>query len=171
MKLRRLDDKDLPFMKEWMKDREITVNFRTSFEGFSDEMLLKFIRESYSEQNIHLAVVNEEDEYLGTISLKNINYIDKNAEYAIVLRKKAIRKNVATKATEAILKLGFEELNLKKIYFNVYSENLRAVGFYEKMGFVYEGEFKRHIFINNEFKDIKWYCVFNKGEKNNDDKI
>lgn len=36
------------------------------------EKVKKFIENSFNEENKHFAIVNSSDEYLGTISLKNI---------------------------------------------------------------------------------------------------
>lgn len=170
MKIRRLDIKDAILMIEWMKDKEINSNFRIDFNKMTIDEVEKFILNSYDKQNIHMAIVNEHDEYLGTVSLKNIDYINKNAEYAIVLRRKAIGKGIAKIGTKEILKIAFEYLNLNKVYLNVYSDNKRAIKFYEKMEFLYEGEFKECIFRDNDFVNIKWYSVFNHGNRNKNDK-
>lgn len=54
------------------------------FKNFTEEDIKKFIDNgNESSKNIHYACVDEEDNYLGTISLKNIDIRNKNAEYAI----------------------------------------------------------------------------------------
>ncbi|MEL7605884.1 MAG: GNAT family protein [Sedimentibacter saalensis] len=168
MVLRKLQDKDYEYMKEWMNDEEITSNFRTDFKNIKENEIRKFIQNSYTEVNINLAVVNVMDEYMGTISLKNINHTDKNGEYAIVLRKKAIGTGLATLATEELLRISFCELGLNRVYLNVYSENLRAIKFYEKVGFKYEGEFKKHICVNNVFKNLMWFAILKEEYKLNE---
>jgi len=159
MALRKLEKKDYIYMKEWMQDEDITSNFRTNFNNKKEDEILKFIENSCNDRDINLAIVNENDEYMGTISLKNINYIDRNGEYAIVLRRQAIGTEVAKIATAEILDMAFNKLKLERIYLNVYSQNTRAVKFYKKFGFKYEGEFKKHIFYNNEFKDLMWFAI------------
>lgn len=158
--IRKLENKDAEYMLEWMKDKDINCNFKTKFSDFSKQEVMNFIYNSYDSDNKHFAIINEDDEYQGTISLKNINNIDRNAEYSIVLRKSAIGNGVGRKATGDILRFAFEELKLHKVYLNVLSENIRAIKFYEKMNFKYEGEFKEHFFINGEFKDVKWFSIF-----------
>lgn len=159
MKLRKLKFKDAESMYEWMMDYECNRNFRFDSTKITLESCKNFIEKSLSDkENLNLAIVNENDEYLGTISLKNINYNDLNAEYAISVRKEYHGTGVAKKATQELLKYAFEELHLNKVYLNVLSENIRAIKFYEKIGFEYEGEFKKHLRINSEYKDLKWYC-------------
>ena len=161
MDLRKLSKKDADFMLEWMRDPELIKNFRSNFEDSTNDTVISFIENSINdENNLHYAIVNNYDEYLGTISLKSINKTDKNAEYAIALRKIAIGKGVAKDATKAILDIAFDRLNLRKVYLNVLEENIRAIRFYEKFGFRYEGEFRDHIYIHGEFKTLKWYAIF-----------
>ena len=51
--------------------------------------MISFIKSSWEDKNnVYYAITEEKDNYIGTVSLKHINYIDKNAEYAIVIRKK-----------------------------------------------------------------------------------
>ena len=136
IKLRPLKLTDADYMKEFAEDEDISKNLLFTRYPFSTENMISFIKSSWEDRrNVHYAIANENDEYIGTISLKNISYIDKNAEYAIVTRKKFWGLNVASSATDKILNYGFNTLNLNKIYLNVLSSNLRAVRFYEKYGF------------------------------------
>lgn len=170
MKLRKLEYKDIPFMLEWMHDPEMTRYLKFDFESATEESQKVFIDNSFNDNNVSFAIVDEEDdEYLGSISLKNINYEDRNAEYAICIRKGSTGKNIAYNASTMILDYAFNELNLNRVYLDVVSDNIRAVKFYEKFGFIYEGEFKEAINIKGNLKNIKWYRMLKseyKGGKN-----
>ena len=163
MRLRELKEKDADGMLEWMNDPEIMKNFRFSSKGRDKEQVLHFIRTATTQivdgQSMHFAVVDDNDEYLGTISLKEVDLVAKNAEYAISLRKRAQGKGIGTEATQKLLKLAFEEFDLERVYLNVLSENRRAMALYEKCGFVYEGEFRKHLFLAEEYKSLKWYSM------------
>lgn len=160
MHIRKLCYKDADFMLEWMHEKDSSLLFRFDTMSQTRENVLNFIDLAQQYKNdIHLAVADENDEYLGTVSLKNINYNDQNAEYAISMRACARGTGAASFATEEVLKIAFEKLKLHKIYLNVVSDNLRAIHFYEKYGFVYEGEFKQHLKIQSKFKDLKWYRI------------
>lgn len=163
MKTRKLMTKDVEGILNWMKDPEINRFFRMDADGASKETVLRFIEMSQEQvNNIHLAVTDDDDNYLGTVSLKNINRENQSAEYAISMCKLSHGTGASQFATEEILKLGFEVLGLHRIYLNVLSENYRANKFYQKCNFVYEGEFKEAILIRGEFKDLKWYRILKK---------
>lgn len=159
--LRKLKEKDACFMIEWMKDPNLNCFFSFDANNITYENTIEFIlKADIDKLNSHYAIVDEADEYLGTISLKNIDNHNNHAEYAISLRACAIGKGVAAEATQKILDIAFNDMNLNKVYLNVLSDNNRAIRFYEKMGFTYEGEFIKHIKIKGEYKNLKWYSIF-----------
>lgn len=158
--LRKLMEKDTEYMMEWMLDADITKNFQIDFSVYTEAKIKSFIKNSYSDENQHFAFVDANDTYLGTVSLKNISYKDKNAEYAIVTRKIAQGTGAAEKATRDILEYAFNTLMLEKVYLNVLEENVRANRFYKKCGFELEGRAKHHICINGVFHNLNWYAIY-----------
>lgn len=178
MKLRTLELKDASGMVEWMTDPQINKFFRFEIKDITIESAEQFIRKAREEgeqgKTYHYAIADEQDRYLGTISLKNIDGIVKSAEYAISLRKAAQGRGIASWATESILRMAFEEMGLQRIYLNVLSENYNAIRLYEKMGFLYEGEFRNHLDVHGEIKSLKWYAMlreeyYNRGDKRHED--
>lgn len=158
--LRKLEEKDIPFMLEWMHDEESKSIFQNDFSLINASKAKEFVLYSFDEKNQHFAIVDDkDDEYLGTISLKNIDLKNKNAEYAISTRKKARGTGCNYEATQLIIKYAFEQLYLHKVYLNVLSSNKRAIAFYKKNGFIYEGTFKNHLYVNNEYQDLEWYGI------------
>ena len=160
MKLRKLSVKDIPLIKEWMSDQSINSQFKTDFSVYTYDEIAKFIQDAQDfSSHRHYAIVDDHDEYLGTISLKEIDLINLKAEYAVVLRSKAIGTSAAKDATQKILDIAFNELKLNKVYLNVLATNLRANRFYQKFGFVFEGTFRQDLKIENEFYDLNWYSI------------
>lgn len=164
--LRGLKPSDAEHMLEFVRDPEIAKHFLYTRYPTSLENFENFIRESWGNRAaVHFAIESEDGEYAGTVSLKEINYIDRHAEYAIVVRKEFWGTGLSKAATKAIIDYGFKKLNLEKIYLNVLATNDRANKFYQKMGFESEGTFKNHLFIDGGYVDLHWYCVFNSSLK------
>lgn len=163
MRLRKLVEKDAEGMLEWMHDPEIQKRFRFDAGQQNMDSVLNFIKHAdiklIDGADMHYAIADENDEYLGTISLKNIELTDKKAEYAISLRRKAQGKGIAFAATKEILRLAFECYGFERIYLNVLADNEKAIRLYEKVGFVYEGAFRKHLFLGGEYKTLKWYSM------------
>lgn len=134
MKLRKLELKDAQFMLEWMHDESIVKYMQADFSSKTINDCIRFV--NYSKDttgNLHLAIVDDNDEYMGTVSLKNIE--DNKAEFAISVRKRAMGKGYSKYAINAIISVGFEELKLSSIYWYVSNCNKRALRFYDKNGF------------------------------------
>ena len=156
--LRKLEEKDVPYMLEWMHDPSIACFFRFDAMGMTEEKCLEYIRTANSDNNSkHFAIADENDEYLGTISLKNIDYEKKEAEYAISTRKIVHGTGTATLATNEILKIAFEDLGLNRVYLNVLKENGRANAFYQKVGFQFDYSEKQAIENHGNYIDLNWY--------------
>jgi len=165
---RPLEKKDAPLMLEWMKDPEVNRFFRFnpermsigSVDAFIDNNITHHTTNEYNTvQYVNLAIVDDSDEYFGTVSLKNIDHDASNAEYAIALRTVAQRRGIGWTATAKILNLAFDTLGLERVYLNVLSNNESAIRFYNKFGFIYEGEFVNHLRLRGEFVSLKWYRI------------
>lgn len=165
--LRDLLYKDIPYMLEWMRDPQITSCFKKDFENFSEREVRQFIDSARLNGSIHFAVTDEYDVYQGTVSLKNISDIDKNAEYSIVMRKNAQHTGLAMQATRQILDYAFEKLNLRKVYLNCLEKNQNAINFYLKCGFVKEGTLVGQWFVGNEYQNLCLFAAYR--EKYNSD--
>lgn len=134
MKLRKLNHKDAPLMLEWMHDDSVVQHMQTDFSKKSLADCEEFIRSCQSDKrNVHKAIVDDNDIYMGTVSLKNITETD--AEFAITVRKAAMHKGYSKYGMQEIIRIGFEELNLQFIYWCVSPDNKRAVHFYDKNGY------------------------------------
>lgn len=129
------DKEDAPLMLEWMHDPDVVQNMQADFAHKTLSDCENFIRVSYTDdKNLHLAVVDDNNTYMGTVSLKNIE--NDAAEFAITVRKNAMGKGFSKYAMSEIIRIGLEELNLKSIYWCVSPENKRAVKFYDKNGYM-----------------------------------
>lgn len=134
MKLRILELKDAPLMLEWMHDKSVVEDLRTNFLSKTMEDCENFIKSSWNDQrNWNKAIVDDEDVYMGTVSLKNIK--DNTAEFGITVRAAAMGKGYAISAMQEALKIGFEEMGIDRVYWCVSQDNKRALRFYDKNGF------------------------------------
>ena len=164
IRLRRLEVKDVPFMLEWMKDEDTKHIFQKDMSSITEEQAKSFVACSDNAIedgcSLNYAVVDDsDDEYLGTISLKELDLKNKNAEYAVSFRKCAQGKGTALEATKILLDKAFNELGLHRVYLNVLTTNIRANKFYEKVGFKFEGTSRGILWHEGEFKDLNWYAM------------
>lgn len=163
MDIRKLEEKDAELMLEWMYDDSVVKNLFTDFSKKGINDCISFIQISLIDtQNVNLAIVDDNDTYMGTVSLKHIDKDRKSAEFAITIRKIAMGKGYSIFGMNKILELAKKELKLETIYWCVSKKNLRAIKFYNKHGFKvcsdipsnYAQFYPQHI-----LKDLIWYFV------------
>lgn len=159
--IRKLKSADAERMLEWMHDDDITKHLRLNGRNATKDDVLLFIENAKDESiNLHRAVVNQSDDYLGTISLKNIDQEKKEAEYAIAMHPVALGTGAAFVASEQILKVAFEQLGLQRVYLNVLEENERAVRFYTKLSALgFKLEKQTTMEFHGTEKKLLWYAT------------
>lgn len=161
MNLRELEIKDAPYMLEWMQDDSVVKNLRGKFSSKTIEDAKKFIIDSQSlKHDVHLAIVSDEDEYMGTVSLKNIDNNNKSAEFAITVRSSAMGKGYSWYGMDEIIKRAFRDYGLENVYWCVDKNNTRAVRFYDKHNF--HEALDIPIEVLNRYKEmnnLKWYSI------------
>ena len=163
MKLRKLELKDAPRMLQWMHDPEAVAHLQGRFLEKNLEDCQNFITTSQKrEDDLHLAIVNDEDVYLGTVSLKHIDRQQSDAEFAIAIHPDAMGTGCAGQAMKQILEKGLTELGLHRIFWCVAPENRRAIRFYEKGGYSRTDGQRinaERYYATQQISQLHWYCV------------
>ena len=119
---------------KWMHDISVVGDLKADFTKKTLADCEAFIQEAQNtRENLHLAVVNDEDKYMGTVSLKHINGV--NAEFGIVVSKAAMGQGYSGYAMREILRIAFEKMQLNEVFWCVSRKNQRAVRFYDKNGY------------------------------------
>ncbi len=160
MKLRPLKFEDSVRMLEWMHDPFVVEKLRTDFAGKTKEDCLIFIENSRDNENINLAITDDFDVYMGTVSLKHITL--KSAEFAITIHRDAMGKGYSLWAMNEMLALGFKKYRVNEIYWCVAKDNLRALRFYDKNGFCRTDH--KYLLISEDYSETQiksyvWYRI------------
>ena len=159
MKLRKLQIKDAPLMFEWMQDDSVVHYFRKDFKKLTIDDCMDFINRVQKEANdIHLAIADDRDEYMGTVSLKQIRR--SAAELGIVLRGTAMGRGYALFGMNEISEYGYRKHGIREIYWCVDPENQRAVQFYDRNGYR-RCEIPKQVvgYTEEEKRKYLWYHV------------
>lgn len=149
-------------MLEWMHDEEVIKNLQTNFSSKNLSDCEQFIIKSVDAQNnLHLAIVDFDDVYMGTVSLKNIK--NGTAEFAITVRSTAMGKGYSQYAMDRIIHIGLEKMGLSSIFWCVSPENKRAIRFYDKNGYQQVEMKDKDIegYSKEQIKYYLWYAVCN----------
>lgn len=173
MYLRKLEIKDAPLMLEWMHDSEVTNFLRNDFSQMKLSDAEQFINNSLSDSsNVHLAIASDDDEYMGTVSLRNIERMNNSAEFAITVRKGAMRHGYSWFAMSEIINKAFDDYGLECVYWCVSRDNARALRFYDKHNFHEALDIPMSIL--NRYSDsdnLKWYSILKGDDLENRESI
>ena len=160
MYLRMLKEKDAPLMLEWMHDPFVVSGLRTDFSKKTIDDCLSFIESSKdTRKNLHMAICDDDDQYMGTVSLKHIR--NDKAEFGITVRREAMGKGYSWFGMRRIFEIGFSEYKLKEIYWCVDPDNTRACRFYDKHDFRKTDAPENDDYNKEERNRYTWYCFKN----------
>jgi len=156
--LRALELSDVELLVKWRNDYDVTSSLGGNTFYVSHLRETEWIKNATlnDNDNIKLAICcKENDRYIGNVNLSSINWINRTAEYSIMIGEKSLwGKGFGKEATMLIIKYAFEELNLNRIYLTVRDDNNSAINLYKKVGFVQEGILRRSLYKNNKFIDL-----------------
>lgn len=97
---------------------------------------------------------------IGAVGL-HLDVAHHKAEVGYWLGKSFWNNGYVSEALQAVLKFGFEELKLNKIYASHFHHNPASGKVLEKNGFVLEAELKQEILKNGKYLDLFRYALFN----------
>jgi len=121
-----------------------------------------FLAQSISPNKIQLGIIDkdEPESICGVISLQQINLIDRTAEIATMMDKRTRTKpNIFIESWSLLLKHGFQELGLNKIYGGSINTRIPKL-LCELFNFEIEGTLKNHVFKGGKYVDVIQSAVF-----------
>lgn len=107
------------------------------------------------EDHLNLAIERlEEPGAIGMCDLMRIEAPTRTAELGIWIARPWWRGGYGTDAVRTLCRFGFDHVNLHRITLFVNADNARAIGAYEKAGFVREGELREAAFAHGSRVDL-----------------
>jgi len=151
--LRALDIKDKEYLLKWNRDDEVRNLTGALFPASFLEHERWFESKSLgTQEKMWIIVSTNSNEPIGTVGLKNLDYINSNAELFIYIGEKDHwGKGIGSQVTSEIVDFAFDALNLHKVYLYVFEYNKRAISMYNKIGFSVEGELIESIYRNGKY--------------------
>jgi RimJ/RimL family protein N-acetyltransferase len=58
-----------------------------------------------------------------------------------------------------LVRFGFEQMNLNRIYLRVFENNERGVHLYNKVGFQHEGRWRQAEYRHGRYQDLLWMSI------------
>jgi UDP-4-amino-4,6-dideoxy-N-acetyl-beta-L-altrosamine N-acetyltransferase len=143
-------------MLEWRNTPEFRKYFR-EYRVLSKEHQHKWWREKViSDDTWQYFVIkpqSEPDKIIGVTGLLYLHPVYKTGEFAINIGDPDFREGgYGSDALRTLTKYGFDQLNLNRIWCEVYSNNA-AIDIYRHIGFIDEGLLRQTVFKDGEYLD------------------
>mgnify|MGYP001391487411 FL=1 len=141
--LRAIEEDDLPQLLEWRNDPRMRRYFREYRELNMSQQRGWFENSVNNNPAIRMfAIVDlENGELMGAGGLCYIDWVNRNADFSIYLGADDlyIDEDYAPDAGRTLLRYGFEELNLHKVWAEIYSIDEPKQRLFYELGFSREG--------------------------------
>ena len=166
--IRPLRFSDAPELYENVKDKEIVTWTVSIPHPYPKDGALKFIRKArYNiEKNKSSAfgiVLKDTDTVIGVVELMVFDWKNRNAEIGYWLGKKYWGEGLMTEAVGLVLKFGFGNLKLHRIYARLFEGNTGSARILEKCGFKLEGRLREERYRYGKWHDTLRYGILESG--------
>jgi methionyl-tRNA formyltransferase/L-amino acid N-acyltransferase YncA len=157
VRLRPLKKSDSAILHEWINNRDLVILNASYYPVSENDHGVWVERMMTSRSDLIFFIIEEvtSGKTIGICQLLNINWRHRSAELQIRIgAPDFLGRGFGSEATRLLLRFGFMDLNLHRIYLHVFATNNRAVRAYKKCGFVQEGILKEAAFIDGMYCDV-----------------
>lgn len=149
-------DGDVPVLFEWINDPE-QVHWNSAYRPVSETDHRAWFEAIRQRPDVAIFGIRKMPgkHLVGSCQLRNIDPVHRSAELQIRIGDVGERgQGYGTEAVRQLLRFGFRELNLHRVYLNVFAHNAAAIRAYEKAGFRKEGLLKEAAHIEGKYVDV-----------------
>jgi RimJ/RimL family protein N-acetyltransferase len=145
---------------KWINDERINIPNGARFPVSEYEQAIWYERICKDTTKRKLIISSKNKEYVGMVSLFNIDYKNRNSEIGVYIVPNHQRKGYAKEALNLLLTFAFCELDMHKIYASIHAFNSPAIKLFGTVGFRHESTNKEIIYSQGKFIDIHIYSIF-----------
>jgi RimJ/RimL family protein N-acetyltransferase len=144
----------------WFEEQEV-CRYNSHGKFFKSRAYFRqYLDEMDKEDRVVWGICHIEDGHIGNVSLQRISFIDRTAEFAIILGdKRHWGKAVGHLAGRKLLEHGFKKLNLERIYCGTAATNEGMKKLALAMGMIPEGTRRKHLFLEGARIDMLEYGI------------
>lgn len=164
LKIRLIKEDDIYDLFEYCSDDDVTryLTFDTYKSLDEAKERIQYCLENY--KNIDGPILwaieyKQDSKLIGSIDFVKWNIEHKVGEIGYALNKKYWNKGIMTEALKAVLKFGFEKMELNRIEINCDERNIASAKVMEKNGLKYEGTLRQKRFQKGEYINLKYYSI------------
>ena len=146
---------DEAMLKNWVADEKIqslysepVYSTKEAVKGLLDKYISSYNKEDYYRWAV---IAKQSGECIGQIAYFLVDNKNHFAEIEYCIGSTYQCKGLATEATKAVIRYGFDKINLHKIQICTKTINKPSKRVIEKCGFTYEGTLRDYFYMNGEY--------------------
>jgi diamine N-acetyltransferase len=170
IRFRRNERTDIPKFVMWLNDPEVNRYLSRTLpvsQANEEQWFENMLKQSSEVQpygiEIRESASGSSDpswRLIGNCSFMELNWTVRSAEVGLFIGDKSCwNKGYGTEVMRLLLRIGFETLNLNRIFLRVDAANQGGIRAYEKAGFIHEGRFRQGVFESGEYRDLLYMSV------------
>jgi RimJ/RimL family protein N-acetyltransferase len=147
---------DLATLFAWINNRE-DVLFNSSYKPVSAKHHQEWFESQQSKKDTFIFGIRliESNELIGSCQLHSIHPVHNSAELQIRIGEPSYRSlGYGTESLELLLYFAFYDLNLNRLFLQVFENNTVALNVYSKLGFVKEGVLRQSAYIDGKYVNV-----------------
>ena len=165
--LRRFTRRDVDDVAEAVLSSlpELEAYLPWAHRGYGREDAAAYVRDSiqsWKERkafDFSIRLRNDPGTHLGNISVWHVSRLARTGEIGYWIRTDRTTNGIATEATQALMRVGFDVLNMHKIVLRIAVGNRASERVAEKLGFVREGVLREELLIRGIWTDHTLYSI------------
>ena len=160
IKLRSLEEDDLLTIKNWRNRPHMRKSAREYklLNMLNQKNWFKSIHRNNPPKEIMFGVLNQKNKLIGVCGLTYIDWKNRNSEISIYFSNPGWQKTKdATETIKLLMKYGFDELNLHRLWVEIYSLMKENVQLFKKLKFREEGKLRQKLWRNGKWWDSLIY--------------
>lgn len=162
IRLRAIEKEDLPSFVKWLNDPEVRWGLSLIMPismAEEEDWFANVLKRSPFERPLAIEIQPDPEKddwvFVGNCGFFDIDWQNRQAEIGIHIGEKSYwNQGFGTRAMKLMLKHGFGNLNLHRLWLRVFEPNQRAIGSYEKAGFIQEGKFRKAQHFEGAYVDV-----------------
>jgi RimJ/RimL family protein N-acetyltransferase len=156
IRLRPVAAEDGERMQRWLADAEIARLYDHPYPRSLTAATAAVRAEALdSYADARFGVDTRDGRHIGYVHLFDTVPEERSAQLGVLIGEREFwSKGYGSEAVRMLLRFGFGEMNLHRIWLQVWAFNKRAIAAYRKLGFVEEARLREDMFAAGEYHDL-----------------
>ena len=162
--LRALEYEDLETLKIWRNDKKTRIHTREYklLNMINQQKWFKSIHEQNPPSVIMFGIENKRKKLIGVCGLTYIDWKNRHAEISNIISMENWQRTKEAKNTlELLINYGFSELNLHRLWVEIFDTIPENIKLFKKMRFSEEGVLKDKLWRNSKWHDSFIFSIIN----------